>query len=50
MLVFGPSDVRIPAKFTAVALLKPLFRQFQKRHSPKSVFSILHKGAARPFG
>ena len=45
VLVFGPSDVRIPAKFTAVALLKPLFRQFQKLDfshlEPKGVGYIL---------
>jgi hypothetical protein len=28
LLGFGPSDVRIPAKFTAKVLLEPLFRQF----------------------
>jgi hypothetical protein len=30
VLVFGPSDVRILAEFTAEALLKPPFRQFRK--------------------
>jgi hypothetical protein len=29
LLVFGRFDVRTPAKFTALALLKLLFRQFQ---------------------
>jgi hypothetical protein len=28
LLVFGPFGIRIPAKFTAEALLEPLFRQF----------------------
>ncbi len=38
---FGPSAVRIPAKFTVEALLVPLFGQFQKVQSRKFTLTVL---------
>jgi hypothetical protein len=39
--------LRIPAKFAVEALLTPLFGQFQKENSRKSISTILHKRASK---
>ena len=47
LLVFGRFEVRTPAKVTALALLKLLFRQFQRMNSRKSGCRILHIAPVR---